>query len=67
MRTEEHILEALRAYASQKWHGRGCHRSNCGSECLCGPCHARVALERLASEGSCTVSLKAESRHGRFE
>lgn len=46
----QHALLALRAFASQRWHGKGCRRSNCGTVCLCGPCHARVALEKMAEE-----------------
>ena len=37
-----HVLEALRELASKR-----CHRRNCGRVCLCGPCHARKALEVL--------------------
>ncbi len=46
-KTERHILEALQSIASEKWHGKRCHRSNCGTVCLCGACHARVALKRM--------------------
>ena len=46
-KTMRHILEALRSFASKKRHGKGCVTSTCGTVCLCGPCHARVALERL--------------------
>lgn len=34
-----HILEALRYAADQP-----CKRKDCGSVCLCGPCHGRRAL-----------------------
>ena len=40
-----HALEALRGVASRGKGKKGCHRSNCGSVCLCPPCHARGALE----------------------
>lgn len=46
----QHAVEALRALASKRWHGPGCNKSNCGSVCFCGPCHARVALEKLVEE-----------------
>ncbi len=35
-----HILPALRELAAKR-----CHRRNCGTACLCGPCHARKALD----------------------
>jgi hypothetical protein len=41
MKTGAHIIEALRWAADQT-----CKR-DCGTVCLCGPCHARVALSRL--------------------
>lgn len=47
MTAMQHAITALRMIASKKWHGKGCNRTNCGSVCLCAPCHARVALERL--------------------
>lgn len=37
-----HILEAIR-YAAD----RPCEPRNCGTVCLCGPCHARRALSFL--------------------
>jgi hypothetical protein len=37
-----HLLEALRWASDQP-----CNRSNCGSVCLCGPCHARRTLAIL--------------------
>lgn len=37
-----HVIEALQGVAAKK-----CHRRNCGTVCLCGPCHARKALEVL--------------------
>jgi hypothetical protein len=40
-----HLLEAIR-YASD----RPCRRSDCGTVCLCGPCHARRALAVLDPE-----------------
>jgi hypothetical protein len=36
------LLEAIRFAADQP-----CKRSNCGSVCLCGPCHGRRALAWL--------------------
>ena len=50
VKTERHVLEALRAYASTSWHGKGCAKLICGSVCLCGPCHARVALEKMEAD-----------------
>jgi hypothetical protein len=47
VRLRTHVLAALQGIASERWHGRGCHRRNCGSACLCAPCHARVALEKM--------------------
>jgi ferredoxin len=47
MRLRDHVLAALQGIASERWHGRGCRRRNCGSVCLCAPCHARVALEKM--------------------
>jgi hypothetical protein len=41
----QHAIEALREMAK-----RPCNKSNCGSVCLCGPCHARRALEDLDPE-----------------
>jgi hypothetical protein len=35
-----HMIQALRDLARQP-----CDRRNCGTVCLCGPCHARKALE----------------------
>jgi len=40
-----HAIEALREMAKEF-----CRKSNCGSVCLCGPCHARKALEELDPE-----------------
>jgi ferredoxin len=37
-----HLLEALRWASDQP-----CDRRNCGSVCLCGPCHARRTLAIL--------------------
>jgi ferredoxin len=54
---QRHVLEALRAIASSAWHGKGCHRSNCGSVCLCAPCHARVAIAEI--EKKLDLSRKA--------
>lgn len=42
MRTNFHVLEALREMAKQP-----CNRSNCGTICLCGSCHARKALPKV--------------------
>lgn len=47
MKLRSHIIAALTAIASERWHGKGCKRSNCGTVCLCAPCHARVALEKM--------------------
>ena len=44
---KKHIIPALTDIASAKWHGKGCRRHNCGTVCLCAPCHARVALEKM--------------------
>lgn len=52
MRLRQHVLAALREIASERWHGRGCRRSNCGSVCLCAPCHARVALAKMSRRPS---------------
>ena len=41
----QHVLEALRELASKR-----CKRRNCGTVCLCGPCHARKALKVLDPE-----------------
>jgi hypothetical protein len=38
----KHAIPALRDAAMKP-----CHRSNCGSLCLCMRCHARKALEVL--------------------
>lgn len=35
-----HIKEAIEWTARQH-----CRRSNCGTVCLCGPCHARKVVE----------------------
>jgi hypothetical protein len=40
-----HTLEALRYLARQS-----CIEDNCGSVCLCPPCHARAALSNLDPE-----------------
>lgn len=37
---KRHAAEAIEWAAEQK-----CIRSNCGTVCLCGPCHARKVLE----------------------
>lgn len=59
MKLQRHILAALRGIASEKWHGRGCRKKNCGSTCLCTPCHARVALEKIgAGEGNRTLNIQ---------
>ena len=42
MRTDAHILEALR-FASKL----PCKKSNCGTVCLCGSCHARKSLPEM--------------------
>jgi hypothetical protein len=42
-----HTLEALRDFAREP-----CRRSNCGSVCLCGPCHARAALPEVENEAA---------------
>jgi len=39
---QRHAIPALRALAIKR-----CVRSNCGTVCLCDPCHARKALETL--------------------
>jgi|GEM_PF-3494240 len=41
------VLEALRWLARER-----CVRKNCGTVCLCGPCHARRALDYHEREGS---------------
>ena len=38
----KHAIPALRDAAMKP-----CHRSNCGTSCLCMRCHARKALEVL--------------------
>lgn len=38
----KHVIPALRGLARKR-----CHRSNCGTVCLCEPCHARKALAVL--------------------
>jgi hypothetical protein len=35
-----HMMEALKSLARLK-----CRKRNCGTVCLCAPCHARKALE----------------------
>lgn len=40
-----HMREALRYAADQP-----CRRSNCGTVCLCGPCHARRAIKQIDPE-----------------
>lgn len=35
-----HMIEALRGIATER-----CNKRNCGTVCLCTPCHARRALE----------------------
>lgn len=47
MKLLSHIRAALESVASKSWHGKGCKKTNCGTVCLCGPCHARIALARL--------------------
>lgn len=42
VRITDDILQAVRYAARQP-----CKRSNCGTVCLCGPCHARRALPFL--------------------
>ena len=37
-----HAVPALRALAKTR-----CNRRNCGTVCLCDPCHARKALDVL--------------------
>jgi hypothetical protein len=41
----QHTLEALRTLAKVK-----CIEDNCGTVCLCPPCHARAALSTLDPE-----------------
>lgn len=45
-----HVLEALHAYASQSRQGKGCAQLVCSAARICGPCHARVALEQMAKD-----------------
>lgn len=40
------MLEAIRYLARQR-----CRPSNCGTVCLCPPCHARRALEYYETNG----------------
>lgn len=42
---DRHVKGALRYAAVQM-----CVRNNCGTVCLCGPCHARKALEIIDPE-----------------
>lgn len=44
-KTRRHILEALRSMARE-----ACRPDNCGTACLCPPCHARAALETIDPE-----------------
>lgn len=44
-KTRRHVMEALRGLARLR-----CKKSNCGSVCLCDPCHARAALVELDPE-----------------
>lgn len=44
-RTRRHVLEALRWCAV-----RACMPDNCGTVCLCPPCHARAALGDIDPE-----------------
>ena len=44
-KTRRHVMEALRGLARKR-----CHKSNCGTVCLCDPCHARAALTELDPE-----------------
>lgn len=37
-----HVVPALQDFGMKP-----CHRSNCGTVCLCGSCNARKALETL--------------------
>jgi hypothetical protein len=60
VKTEHHVLEALRAIASKSWHGNGCHKKNCGTVCLCAPCHARVALEQMNNPLGVIIVEQAE-------
>ncbi len=67
----QHVLEALRSIASKKHHGKGCQVSNCGDVCLCGPCHARVALEMIEQAPSIDaaereMTTRAIRPHGRW-
>jgi len=39
-KARQHLIEAARWAARQR-----CIKKNCGTVCLCGPCHARAALE----------------------
>lgn len=41
-RLRRHVVEALRYLARKR-----CMPRNCGTVCLCPPCHARQALELL--------------------
>lgn len=50
MTWQTHAVKALRAIASEKWHGRGCAGDACRPSDLCAACHARKALEQLAAE-----------------
>jgi ferredoxin len=45
MRTYRHVLEALRSLSYER-----CYYRNCGTVCLCGPCHAKAALAVLDPE-----------------
>lgn len=44
-KTRRHVLEALRYVARQP-----CMPDNCGTVCLCPPCHARAGLEDIDPE-----------------
>jgi hypothetical protein len=46
VKAESHITTILSALAGQR-----CHQRNCGSVCLCEPCHARAALQHMSEEG----------------
>jgi len=62
MRIGHHILQAIRYAASQP-----CHRSNCGTVCKCGPCHARAAIstvERQEQRRSKLRQKKAREQRG---
>jgi hypothetical protein len=47
-RIEWQMVEDMRSFASEEFHGRGCSKNTCSEEYLCAPCRARVALQRMA-------------------